>query len=218
MINWKYCTLGFALLLGGCLEEAAHSQQNGEPRPPADNYREVIPWFWDEVYPAGGETLYCGEIFLGDHGREINIEHVFPMSWATKPLKCGDRDQCRERSSRFNEIESDMHNMYPSRKDVNKSRGAMPFAIIKGETYLYQGCDFEVDRKNRNVEPREEVRGKIARAMLYMADTYPELQLFRRQRALFEKWHRHYPPDDTEIERNSLIERIQGNRNHYIDQ
>lgn len=216
-MNCKYVAVVLILLLGGCLEDSAHSRQTGEAKPPVDSYREIIPWFWDEIYPAGGRTLYCGELFLGDHGNNINIEHVFPMSWVTKPLKCGDRDSCRRNSDRFNRIESDMHNMYPARRDVNKSRSAMPFGIVDGEKRLYPGCDFEIDFKRRNVEPRPEVRGQIARSMLYMVDAYPELRLYRRQRDLLEKWHEDYPPTREERERNNHIHRIQGNRNPYIE-
>ena len=160
--------------IGGC-------QQPGEPDTASGKlpgYLETVPLFWNELYPDGGETLYCGKSFEGSHGPSVNIEHVFPMSWVAKELGCGDREQCRRNNPRFNRIESDMHNMYPSLKVINKARGSMPFAIIKGEQRSFGSCDLEIDSRSRLVEPREDARGEISRAMLYMADRY-DLKLFR---------------------------------------
>ncbi len=127
-------------------------------RPPQRNYLDSLRSYWQGVYPNGGETLYCGRKFR-PFDRSVNVEHVYPMSWVTKKLRCGKREQCRHNSPRFNLIESDMHNMYPARKDVNQTRGAMAFGIIEGENHKYRGCDFEVDFRKRRVEPRPEVRG-----------------------------------------------------------
>lgn len=178
------------------------------------NYLEILRVFWSEIYPDGGKTLYCNRKFA-PFDRRVNVEHVYPMSWVGRSLKCGKRDQCRRTSSRFNLIESDMHNLYPARKDVNQTRGSYPFSQIKGEQYAFKGCDFEVDYSSRQVEPAPEARGRIARAMLYMAEQY-DLDIFKRQRSLLEKWHRQFPPDAEEKRRNELIEAIQGNRNPYI--
>uniref|UniRef100_UPI003AF5A1BF endonuclease n=1 Tax=Thiolapillus sp. TaxID=2017437 RepID=UPI003AF5A1BF len=111
--------------------------------------------------------------------------------------------------------ESDMHNMYPARKDVNQTRGAMAFGIIEGENHKYRGCDFEVDFRKRRVEPRPEVRGRIARAMLYMSDEYG-LDIYRKQRKMLEKWNRQFPPDAEEKRHNRAVAKIQGKPNPYI--
>lgn len=178
-------------------------------------YLDTIPVFWRTLYPDGGEGLYCGAHF-GAYDRGYNIEHVYPMSWVTKALRCGDRDRCRHHSERFNQIESDMHNMYPARRELNKMRGAFPFREIPGEAWAVAGCDFEVDYRARAVEPRPAVRGDIARAMLYMADRYG-LEIYERQRRMLLDWHRDDPPDDLERRRNRLIGEVQGNRNPWID-
>ncbi len=138
------------------------------------------------------------------------------MGWVARQLHCGDRRQCRRRSRLFNRIESDMHNMYPARKDLNRDRGSYAYGIIKGERWVEPGCDFELDHRHHRAEPRPAVRGDIARAMLYMADTY-DLKLFRRQRDLLLKWHRQDPPDREERRRNRIIRRIQGNGNPWIE-
>ena len=184
------------------------------------DYKAARQVFWQEVYPGGGVTLYCGRPFLPKARRSFNIEHVFPMSWATNGLNCGKRQQCRARSDIFNIIEADLHNLYPARTDVNRARDSFRFGEVAGESRRYgQECDFEVDAKNRVAEPREQVRGDIARAMFYMATEYQEqgLELFKRQAKLLAKWNDLDPPSKQELRRNDRIEKIQGNRNPYID-
>ena len=181
------------------------------------DYETARRIFWSELYAEGGETLYCAQDFGSDRPRGLNIEHIFPMSWVTKDLHCGTRRECRRYSERFNRIEADLHNLFPSRTDLNDKRGSFPFGMVKGEPRQYGACDFEVDFKNRQIEPRPEVRGDIARAMFYMAETYG-FKIFKRQGKLLARWHREDPPDDTERRRNDRIEGLQGNRNPFIDQ
>ena len=177
-------------------------------------YLETLPTFWRELYPAGGQGLYCGQDF-GRRDRRYNVEHVFPMAWVTRELRCGSRAQCRRNSPRFNRIEADMHNLFPARKDINKRRGAMAYAEIEGERWVEKGCDLEVDKRRRRVEPRPAVRGEIARAMLYMSERY-QLELYPRQRKLLLRWHRDDPPLAAEKRRARRIERLQGNHNSWI--
>jgi deoxyribonuclease-1 len=188
-----------------------------EAERPIEDYYEARHLLWTEVYPNGGETLYCGQRFGARHPKSINVEHVFPMGWVMRELKCGDRKACRRNSIRFNLIEADLHNLYPARKKINRDRSSYAFGIIKGERQEYGKCDFEIDRKKRRVEPREKVRGDIARAVLYMSDKYG-IELFKRQKKLMLEWHRADPPDDEEKRRNDVIEILQGNRNPYIDE
>jgi len=198
-------------LLGLCISSTASAY-----RKPDGEYFNVLPLFWSKVYPNGGETLYCGRRFGSNKGRAINIEHVFPMSWALKGFRCRDRNHCRRTSPEFNRIEADMHNLYPARKDINHSRSSHAFAMLKGEKRRFGRCDFELDQRRRRVEPRPSSRGNIARAMFYMYDTY-DLTIFRKQGDLLKRWHRLDPPDAEELRRNNAIEKIQGSRNKFID-
>lgn len=179
------------------------------------NYLDTIPVFWRTLYPDGGIGLYCGARF-GSRDRGYNIEHVYPMSWVAKALGCGDRQACRRKSKRFNEIESDMHNMYPARKDLNRERGSYPFRELRGERHVERGCDLEIDHRARAVEPRPAARGDIARAMLYVADRY-DMTIFERQRRMLLRWHREDPPDAAERRRNRRIADTQGNANSWIE-
>lgn len=181
----------------------------------AQQYLDVIPVFWRTLYPDGGEGLYCGTHFAA-RDRDYNIEHVYPMGWVARALRCGDRETCRRTSPRFNTIESDMHNMYPARRDLNKARGAYPYREIRGEDRVEPACDLEIDHRAKVVEPRPAARGNIARAMLYMADRY-DLEIYRRQRELLLQWHRADPVDEAERRRNRRIAALQGNGNPWIE-
>ena len=191
-----------------------HSVSAQQTRIP--DYETARRIFWSELYDNGGETLYCGHIFNDSRAKGLNVEHIFPMSWVTKALNCGTRRECRRYSDRFNHIEADLHNLFPSRTDLNDERGSFPFGMVKGEPRKYGHCDFEVDFRQRQVEPRPEVRGDIARAMFYMAETYG-FEIFNRQAKMLNRWHRDDPPDESERRRNDRIEQLQGTRNPYVD-
>ena len=188
---------------------------------PIEDYKEARKIFWQNLYSTSGDTLYCRQPFRTSNKRGINIEHVFPMSWATNGLKCGSRKQCRSRSAEFNQIEADLHNLYPSRVDVNKERSSFRFGEVRGERRSFgKTCDFEVDTKARSAEPTPSVRGEVTRAMFYMADRYKSrgLVLFEKQAKLLHEWHLADPPSQHEKERNNIIESLQGNRNNFIDE
>jgi len=184
------------------------------------DYQQARGIFWQSVYPYKGETLYCRERFDSDYRKGINVEHVFPMSWVTKALACGTRQQCRARSAEFNRIEADLHNLYPARSEINEARGALAFGNINGEQRRFgKACDFEVDERARVAEPTLVARGEVARAMFYMAHRYHDqgLKIFARQGRLLQQWHRADPPSKHERQRNATIESLQGNRNAFID-
>lgn len=201
-------------------EQAANSSLFSSDNNGIEDYQAARKIFWQELYPSGGETLYCGQKFAGGYRKGVNVEHVFPMSWVTNGLNCGKRKQCRKSSKQFNLIEADLHNLYPSRSDVNQDRSSYRFGEIKGEKRSYgSACDFEVDTRARVAEPAPAIRGEVARAMFYMAHRYQEygLTIFASSGRVLHKWHKSDPPTNQEQTRNDQIERIQGNRNPFVD-
>jgi deoxyribonuclease-1 len=200
------CLMALGML--GCKEQVQGLQ----------TYQEARQVFWDSLYPVAGRTLYCDKSFLnGDRG--VNVEHVFPMSWVTRSLNCGKRKQCRANSVRFNQIEADLHNLYPALSSVNQLRSSYAYAQLPGAKSQVKNCHFEVDENRRLVEPNHRVKGDIARAMFYMAKQYQEdgLKLFQRQGDLLLKWHLDDPASEAEKNRNQKIKSLQGNSNPFID-
>ncbi len=194
-------------------------QLNSSKFKPLKDYVSARKEFWRTLYKGQVRSLYCGDVFNSERRNGFNVEHVFPMSWATNGLQCGKRKQCRARSKDFNHIEADLHNLYPARVEVNKERSSHRFGIVSGEKRVFGNCDFEVDYRARVAEPTESVRGEVARAMFYMAYQYKDLGLvlFDKQAKLLLEWHQADTPSKQERQRNDKIERIQGNRNPFVD-
>jgi len=174
--------------------------------------------FWQSLYPAGGWTLYCGLRFEnGGNGDGVmaTIDHIYPMPRVYKKLHCGSRLRCKQkRAEEYNPIESDLHNMYPASGTLIVARADTLFGEVDGGESRYRDCDFK--RSRRTVEPRDIAKGNIARALLYMHAEYG-LPL-REDIELLKAWSRADPPSDQEMSRNDVIERIQGNRNPFIDE
>jgi len=181
-----------------------------------NSYQKSLRLFWRELYSTGGKTLYSQQTFGPSKPDWINIEHIFPMAWVVNALKCEDRRDCRYKSKKFNFIESDLHNLYPSRRDLNLLRASHRFGKVKGELRLFGSYDFKIDNKNRIVEPAPASQGEIARAMFHMSTSYG-LKIFSRQAEILAYWNKVDQPSKEEMRRNDLIEQLQGTRNKFID-
>src|SRR5690606_6690265 len=122
----------------------------------------------------------------------------------------GGRRCCRERDAEFRRMEADLMNLSPEIGELNAQRSNYRFGEVAGEAREYGACDFEVDRRRDTVEPAPGIRGDIARAYLYMHDTYgpAALPLTAEERARFEAWHRADPPSAWERLRSARVARV----------
>ena len=139
------------------------------------NYRSARDtYFYNQLYPFGGWTIYCGEPWLDRMG--LNVEHVYPASWMKETAGCAgqSRSQCRVSSDRFNRMEADLHNLYAALAELNQARSNYTFAIIGADDAVaaWGDCDFEIDAEARECEPRPIARGNFARAIFYMRHEY----------------------------------------------
>ena len=156
-------------------------------------------------------------------------EHVMPASFFgggracwTQPL-CTDsdgkafdgRECCLEIDPVYQRAHNDLHILFPSVGEVNGDRSSRVFGEISGEARAYGSCDVEIDFDADVVEPAEGVRGDIARAYLYMSETYG-VDLSSADRAMFEAWSKADPPDRWEKDRNERVAQQQGNSNRFI--
>ncbi|MFA7422174.1 MAG: endonuclease [Acholeplasmataceae bacterium] len=108
-------------------------------------------------------------------------------------------------------MSSDIHNLKPSDPSYNSSRGNKYFGNeTTPQTY----------------EPRDEVKGDIARILFYMDIMYDELSLINANEGttyemgkleVLLEWHGLDPVDDFERNRNEVIYSYQNNRNPFID-
>lgn len=166
--------------------------------------------FWPKLYAGYYETLYCGA--PRGAGDRVTVEHVYPASWIASASGCKNRRTCKTET--YKKASSDLHNLYPALAPYNQSRGNLPFGDIVGNIpHFNLPCDFE--RSTTTVEPRDQVKGDIARSMLYMIHQYklPDHDLL----SLLVRWNAEDPPNNIERARNQEIERLQGNLNPFID-
>jgi len=127
------------------------------------------------------------------------------------------------------EAYTDIHHLRPTDISVNSSRGNLDFDNSDNE--LAESPANRVD--SDSFEPRDEVKGDVARIAFYMdtryngADVTPDLQIVDRLTSVGEnalgrlcrliEWHNGDPVDATEQNRNDRIYEFQGNRNPFID-
>ena len=184
---------------------------------------------------SGGEIDSNGCGYLprknATRGKRLEWEHLMPASifgrnrpcWKdghddcvnTTGAKFKGRRCCARVDVQFKQMEADLHNLAPAVGEINGDRSNFSYGIVSGEHRLYGQCDFEIDFERRVVEPADEVRGDVARALLYMSEAYG-VKLDEAPRTLMERWNTLDPPDNWELLRDSRIAAIQGNRNSYV--
>ena len=200
-----------------------------------------------KLYKAHPVTLYCGCSFKGKktdlsscgyipmkdkkRASRIEWEHVVPAhafgqsfsEWRHGHPKCVNKKgkkfkgrKCAEKvNEEYRRMQADMFNLYPAIEEVNGRRSNYSMAIINGEKREFGKCDVEI--KNKKVEPKESIRGEIARTYLYMDSVYPGRGIIsKKNRKLFDAWNRGDPVDKWECERAKRIEKIQGNMNEMV--
>ncbi len=152
----------------------------------------------------------------------INAEHIFPQS------KGASSEPAR----------SDMHHLAPSRVQVNAARASCPFGEIPdvNTDKWFQDTEeltttppsnidaySELDEQASNgyactFEPRESVKGDIARSVFYFYTMYKpqadaaDPNFFNTQKAHLLDWHYADPVDDAESERSFEIAARQNGR------
>lgn len=154
---------------------------------------------------------------INERAKRIEWEHVMPAYRLSKNLSCwanGGRKACKN-DQKFNQMEGDLNNLVPAIGEVNGDRSNFEYGIIPGEVRLYGQCDFEIDFKAKKAEPREDIRGDIARIYFYMKDTY-NLSLPSDTLKMMEAWEKADPVSEDEISHNKNIIRLGGKKNPYL--
>lgn len=124
---------------------------------------------------------------------------------------------------------TDIHHLRPTDVQVNSARGNKDFDNGGTEVEGAPGNFTDDD----SWEPRDEVKGDVARMVFYMAvryeggDGFPDLELndqvdngsapYLGKLPVLLSWHEADPPDAYETQRNEIIYDYQNNRNPFID-
>ena len=200
-----------ALVLLGCITLGWFSPVRAAPpsTPSPDQVKETV--FWQQLYANGGHTLYCNHPFK-DKTLLIDTDYIYPLRTMAHHLKCSSVRACTG-NAQFQLMASDLHNMYPALKAVIRDRRNSLFGTVPGHDYKFENCTYKTTFQE--TEPPDSAKGNIARAILYMHTQYG-LPIPGRQ-DLMREWNKTDPVDASERQRNDAIDKLQGNRNPYID-
>ncbi len=171
--------------------------------------------FWTQLYGQGGTTLYCGDAFT-EQGSLLTASPIYSGKQLKRALRCVTDRQCSLMSPRYFNMAADLHNLYPALTRVELARRNAQFGELSDEVpSKFADINCEMKASFQMVEPRDEAKGNVARAIFYMHVEY-ELPI-DGQLQVYQAWNRMDPPDAEEKARNDKIEALQGNRNRFID-
>ena len=177
-------------------------------------------WRW--VGASGGRVDFdsCGYQIRAQRHRAIRTEweHIVPASWFGRQRQCwqdGGRRNCVSTDPVFRAMEADMHNLSPSVGEINADRSNHRFGPLPAAAPQHGACDFRVDFRERVAEPRDLVKGLVARVMFYMHDRY-DLSMSRQQQQVLIAWDRQFPVSLWELERDRRIAERMGHSNPFV--
>jgi len=208
-------------LSGDELKAALHNIIKGHTEYSYNDLRDFILKNTDEDpnNPNNVILLYTGRSqaknTFGGGANDWNREHV----WAKSHGGFGNNPPCG----------TDAHHIRPTDASVNSDRGNKDFDNGGTQHPEATGCYYT----STTWEPRDEVKGDVARMIFYMAVRYegdngePDLEVVdwvntspnpeMGKFSTLYQWHQQDPPDAFEIHRNEVIYGYQNNRNPFID-
>ena len=155
----------------------------------------------------------------------MNKEHVAPQSWWGGGTNNG--------------VGSDLFQVLPSEAAANSAKNNYPLGVVSGNASSSNArMKTGKDKKGQMVfEPCDEYKGDFARIYFYVATCYPTVgwisynsttnnTAFKNEEyptitanmlAMLLEWHKKDPVSEWEITRNNRAEKVQGNRNPFID-
>jgi endonuclease I len=146
------------------------------------------------VYTA--RQVSCNSTPNANPPQAMNTEHTWPKSLGagSEPAK------------------SDINHLYPTDTFANSTRSSYPFGNVTNPKWAQGGSSFD----GKAFMPREDHRGKVARAYFYFSIRY-NIQIKDAEEKTLRDWHQKYPVVQDEKDRNEKVFGYQGNRNPFVD-
>lgn len=177
---------------------------------------------WQWVGRSGGRTdlASCGYEIRAQEVRanRTEYEHVVAAYAMGSQRQCwqnGGRKNCVATDEQFSVMEANMHNLTVVIGEVNADRSNYRFGMVSGNSAMYGQCNSKTDFKQRVFEPRDEVKGMVARINFYMHDRY-NLRMSEQQQRLFMAWHKQFPVSEWERIRDKRIANVMGHSNPFV--
>ena len=189
-----------------------------------DHQEQSYSALWDILIESDEDPQNSDNFILIYTGRSLSKSSTYP-DWNREHIWAkshGDFDNDPPAGT-------DAHHIRPCDVSVNSDRGNLDFDNGGNRHSEATGCYYDSD----SWEPRDDVKGDIARMMFYMSVRYegdisgePDLELkdtlptsgpyFGKLSTLLE-WHKSDTADAFERNRNNVIYGYQNNRNPFID-
>ena len=196
-----------------------------------DDAKRILP----QIFAGLEQEIYCGCNYSGKlvdwescgfiprknakRASRIEWEHVVPAWVIGHQRQCwqdGGRKNCTANDSLFNLAEGDLNNLVPAVGEINGDRSNFAYSVwTRDPVPQYGTCRSIVDFKAKKFQPREEVRGRLARITLHIHRRY-DLQMSKQDRQLMCAWARSSPVDEWEREREKRIVAAQGEGNPLV--
>lgn len=167
---------------------------------------------------------------------KIEWEHVVPaenfwrsfVEWRDGDSECVDskwkffnwRNCARKVNENFRLMEADMYNLLPVIWEVNWLRSNYNIAMLSSSDYNFWKCSSKIQKWSTwnneawKFEPRDEIKGWVARVYLYMDYSYPKANiLWNKTKQLVGAWNKMYPTTEKECNWYKNIKKVQGNEN-----
>ncbi len=220
-------------LSGADLKLALHQLLNEDVKMLSYGSGNLKTWwgFYVTDRTADGHVCdrYSNDIFdFGDRGSSVsgmNIEHSFPKSWW---------------GGAENNAYKDLYNLMPSQTTINNHKSNYPMANVdvewrgNGLTKVGTRAGDPTSQAYRYWEPGDKWKGDFSRGYFYMATAYQNLSWSGDQSVrilttgayptlqpwaytLYLEWADDDKVDEIEATRNNTVERLQGNRNPFVD-
>jgi len=219
-------------LKGEQLKSALHDIIKGHTEYP---YTSSSTDTWDILKESDSDTSNTDNVILIYSGWSVNAAQEYnngngwtrEHTWA-KSHGGFDTDEG---------VGTDLHNLKPCDNTVNSARSNKDFDN-GGSQYIDGDGPTDCYSDSDSWEPRDAVKGDVARILFYMATRYEgddgeiDLELvdavntantyglnmgYHGKLSTLLQWHNEDPVDSFEIHRNDVIYSYQGNRNPFID-
>lgn len=175
-------------------------------------------------YSNNGNWIFEDDPSVEAYYKGLNVEHTWP----------------RSKGAEYGNPKSDLHHLFPTKSNINSSRGNDPFDEIPDvETHKwYRNSEilFEIPQLNINdyaeklnpenqpyaerFEPKEDHKGNVARAMFYFYAIYKDsadVDFWNIQKSVLLNWHYLDPVDELELNRTEQIATFQDNiKNPFV--
>ncbi|MBI3233847.1 MAG: endonuclease [Bacteroidetes bacterium] len=150
------------------------------------------------VYTGRQITGYTSRSNAQNTPNDFNTEHTWPQSLfnSSDPMV------------------SDLNHLFPTDNTANNVRSNDPFGLVGNPSWQVGGSR----AVNGTFEPRDEQKGRTARAMLYFVIRYQNYSNYLNgQEKILKTWHHQFGPTQSDSIRNEDIYKYQKNRNPFID-